>query len=147
MSFRSTVLCYGADSTLLNTRQQMLACVGFASYIARVLPEVRLFLLKNTIDVLLVCHSVPLEECRAAVHLAHSQLIPTFVLVLTKGTCCNDIEGVDAMFDTTEGPEKLVKTVAALLQKHVRGSDVLGSQQLPPRNTGGFLPAAAQIRS
>lgn len=67
------ILCYGRDSILVKTRQQIFERAGFTSKATLNLPEVKLYLEDYEVDVLVICHSVSTEDCEDAKRTAHDQ--------------------------------------------------------------------------
>lgn len=112
-----SILCYGHDRMLVRTRQQIFQRAGFRSQMAATEEALHSYFAEYAIDVLVICHSVTLDECESAKQLAHGQADQTLVLVLDKHTCKSRGEGADGAFDTLHGPERLLCRLNALLMQ------------------------------
>ena len=121
MPFPYSVLCYGHDSCLLTTRQQILERAGFATEIVGSQQEFEHCLQEYSVDLVLLCHSLTTAECEYVKQAVHVQAEPTLLLLLSKGVNKCSLEGVDALFNSGEGPSALIRFITTLLIE--RGRD------------------------
>lgn len=115
MQLPVSILCFGSDPTLVRTRQQIFQRAGFITRIAESKQELSRCFAQYAFNILVICHSVSTEECDAAKQLAHSQKALTLVLVLDRGAHTCNADAKDAMFQTTLGPEALLRAISQLL--------------------------------
>ena len=108
-----SILLYGRDDRLLESRQWVLERAGYrvrATTQFAVLDEMTLI---APVDLLLLCHTVPSEDCGAALTIAYLRCSHLRSLVLTAGDQqCSTI--ADAVLDAREGPKKLVSTIGEI---------------------------------
>jgi hypothetical protein len=82
MSAPFSIVLYGLDEQLLQTRQMVLKSAGYKVSCATKLTQVEQALSCETTDLVVLCHSLSLEECGRAVAMAGSH--GTATLILTK---------------------------------------------------------------
>ena len=109
---RTSVLCFGDDSALLNTRELILMRAG---YRVRSLAtgEITEQLDFSIYDVVLFCHSVSLSEAEWISCLMRSQnpeVLTVRITIFDSG----QIPGFDAACDVSGGPGGLLETLARL---------------------------------
>ena len=110
MTTASSILVLGNDLTLLETRASVLKTAGYnveASRAGEEMPSMR------AVDLLIVCHTLSEAERTAVLRTASAQHPPTNTLCLTptKGS----LEGVVNLFNSYDGPGRLLETVEKLL--------------------------------
>jgi hypothetical protein len=108
MSSQISVLLYGRDRQLSETRQLILQRAGYGVWVATDLAQMDALSDVDGIDLVILCHSLTLEECGRA--LAFGRCRWPFVQSLflsTVGSWCEAGES-DQVFDSTQGTEKLL---------------------------------------
>jgi len=109
----NTVLVYGRDPRLLETRQWLLEAEGY-----HVLPISGIAQIKSIappVDLLVVCHTVPSDECDLVLELASARWPGAHKLILVARTETPSCAAKAESFHTIEGPAKLVSLVHQLL--------------------------------
>jgi DNA-binding response OmpR family regulator len=113
MGYRTSILIYGRDPVLLETRRLILELSGYSVTIASDLAVVQRTIESQRIDLLLLCHSLSMEECGRAIALSASNpSMKNLVLIAGKTSCHSRI--ASQVFDSMEGPARLVSAVKAL---------------------------------
>jgi hypothetical protein len=116
MSLRPSILLYGHDLALLETRQWILEKHALSVRKAYDFPSMSGTLCSDKVDLLILCHSLSALECKRALAVAHVRSPQTKTLVLTANdSTCGAGQG-DVVFRTEDGPPSLVATVKQLLQ-------------------------------
>ena len=112
-----TVLIYGHDPLLLQTRRRILEQAGYTAWAAEVLDEVESIITTNAVGLLIVCQTLSDEEGEAAITLAH-QIRPemkTLVMSLTRQRLLKTPQ--ETPFNVSTGPRNLLDTVQKLMGK------------------------------
>ena len=112
-----TVLIYGHDPLLLQTRRRILEQAGYTAWAAEVLDEVESIITTNAVELLIVCQTLSDEEGEAAITLAH-QIRPemkTLVMSLTRQRLLKTAH--ETPFNVSTGPRNLLDTVQKLMGK------------------------------
>lgn len=116
-----SVLLYGRDPHLLQTRQWVLEASGYQVWTATEIHWVDRITAIASVDLLILCHSLSLEECEHALALTCCRQPRMRKLLLAADPLCSpahilDKAGLlDDVLDTMEGPAKLVSTVEQLV--------------------------------
>jgi len=112
---RASILIYGRDRQLLNTRRLVLEHIGArvlvaeeVSYIAQVEPD-------KPIDLIILCHSLSKEQCLDALAQARTRWPHIQSLSLISGQYGCQPALADHIADTAKGPQELLRTVAMLI--------------------------------
>ncbi|MGF7179035.1 DNA-binding NtrC family response regulator [Tunturiibacter psychrotolerans] len=110
-----SVLVFGRDARLLETRRWLLEAAGYRVRTTAEYPEAIRILDAANIRLLILCHTLSTEECGRVLTSVHrSQALKT--LALTAGMCgCHDRMGTEVL-DAMEGPAKFVSTVDKLVR-------------------------------
>ena len=106
---------YGREATLLDTRAKVLETAGHRVRTASSLERLQRLLTIDPPDLLLLCHTLSMEECGRAIALT----IPwprTISLALTTGQRGCHAQMLGAVLDTMDGPAKLISTVGKLVE-------------------------------
>ena len=114
VSVMTSILMYGRDAHLLETRAWVLEQAGHRVRTALNLDTLKRMLSAEHTDLLVLCHSLSMEECGRSI--AFTVPWPrTKSLILTAGPkgCHDQIMG--AVIDTMDGPAKLVSVVRELV--------------------------------
>ena len=105
------LLVYGTDQSLLQTRSWVLKEGGFEVFIATSSVEVESSLKDQALALLILCHSLSLEDCQQALALAGT-LSPQAKTLLLASRFSRDLNAlVDTVFDPFEGPAALIHFV------------------------------------
>lgn len=93
----------------------ILASKGYRVIAASSIVEMEHIDSADQVDLLMLCHTLTLEECGRAIAVVQSRWPKAKSLFLTSGRfgCHQDLTG--EFFDSMEGPEKLVTAVSRLL--------------------------------
>jgi hypothetical protein len=110
---RHPLLMYGHDAALLNTRQMVLQRTGNDVFATTRLTEVEEFLKTKSIDLLVLCHTLSVDERKSTLALIPCLCAETKALVLVAGAQCH--EELHATLDCAEGPRRLLATVEHLV--------------------------------
>jgi hypothetical protein len=120
MSLLPRLLCYGHDDLLLFTRKKILER-GFSVEICTHISGLELILSRGPLDVAVLCHSVPEEECHEVLLRVRERSPSVKVLVLYESVpqlCTGDS---DKTMECLEGPHMLIQDVHALMADAARG--------------------------
>jgi DNA-binding NtrC family response regulator len=113
---QKSVLLYGRDSRLLHTRQMLLQRDGYRVWVATNLDEIDAISRVETVSLLMLCHSLTLQECGRTVAYCQSRWPLMKSLILTSpGSWC-EAGGPHQVFDATQGPANLLIALEQLLQ-------------------------------
>jgi DNA-binding response OmpR family regulator len=109
-----SILVFGADAMLLDTRRRVLESAGFGVTSSTTLQETERALREQTAALLLLCPTLSTEDCERAIALAHAvnRSIVTLALATTSSPCTVKS---DVVVDSMSGPKKLVETVQTIL--------------------------------
>ena len=114
MSRTFSILLYGRDPQLLETRRLVLEKSGHRVWATMDINQVDRVTELKAIDLLVFCHSLSSKQCDEALALAHGWWPQVKSLVLTAGVAgCSDALS-DKVLDAMEGPAKLISAVAQL---------------------------------
>jgi len=114
MSEGQSILVFGTDALLLDTRRRILENAGFGVTWSITLEDTVQSLREKDVALLLLCHTLSSEDCERVIAVAHS-ITPTIVilaLATTSGPC---VEKSDVVVHQMSGPQKLVETVQTIL--------------------------------
>ena len=113
MGDRTSILIYGRDAVLLETRRMILEGSGYSVTIALDLNVVQQTIHLQRIDLLLLCHSLSMDECARAIALSASNpLMKNLILIAGDNGCRSQM--ASQVLDAMEGPARLVSTVKAI---------------------------------
>lgn len=110
MRSRTSVLCYGHDTRLLETRGWVLAQAGFEVTNAFELHAVKEALANQPFDLLLLCHTLQPDESRAALDYLTLRALRTKRLLLAPAACDSFLP----YSYINKGPAALIATVQHL---------------------------------
>lgn len=116
MSAPARLICYGHEDLLLFTRKKILER-EFSVEICTNIAELKPILSRGPVDVAVLCHSVPEDECQEVVLRlrAHSPNVKVLVLYEAVPEICTDAS--DKTMECLEGPSTLLRDVRALLEE------------------------------
>lgn len=125
MSRRPHLLCYGHEEMLLYTRKLILdreflvnRCQDTAT-LSEILSQGRL-------DLILLCQSVPEQECEEVIEMVRAASAETKVLALHGASSGSCSVHSDAAMENLDGPRALLRQIHALLG--------IGAAQIPAQN-------------
>lgn len=108
---------YGHDRGLLDTRRLVLKRAGFKVCISANVAEVEQVIGTENPDLLILCHSVPLEDCEHIFTISRRIRPQMARLVLTAfRTSCPE-ELAEEVMNSQDGPAALVKSVTKVLDR------------------------------
>ncbi len=123
MSSATSILVYGRDPRLIDTRSLLLRRAGYTVLAALSLSDVIDALPSGPVDLLLLCHSLMMEDCERAIALTRAEWPASRTLVLIAGLCgCKDVKA-DAFLYATEGPIKLLEAVSKLVERKTTANE------------------------
>jgi DNA-binding NtrC family response regulator len=122
MSTPTTILVYGRDTGLLQTRQWLLEASGYRVLTATEISEVKGLVAEEGIDLLILCHSLSTEETQEALAAvaAPRPKIHTLIMAAYYGSHPSGMP--DAVLEVMDGPAQLVSVVERLVQRPDGGS-------------------------
>ena len=110
-----SILIYGRDAQLLESRKLLLERSGARVWQAINLTEIARLDPERDIDLLILCHSLKTEQCDRALAMAQGRWPGVQCLMLTAGSRGYH-PGLPGRFvDVNDGPANLLSTVAKLL--------------------------------
>jgi DNA-binding NtrC family response regulator len=116
MSRLPGLICYGHDDLLLFTRKKILER-EFSVETCTQVPELDAALSRGPVEVIVICHSVPDEECHEVVLRVREQSPSAKVLVLYEAVPEVCTEDSDKTMECLEGPSTLLRDVRALMEE------------------------------
>jgi hypothetical protein len=120
VSSQILILLYGRDTRLLESRQLVLQRAGYEVWIALGLAEIDAISQVEVVDLLILCHTLTVEECGRALFFSQSRWPLMKSLVLSAlGSWCEGGEP-DQVFDSVQGPAKLVAILSHLFSEERR---------------------------
>jgi DNA-binding response OmpR family regulator len=94
MSVPISILLFGRNTRLLETRKMVLESVGYRVYLASDLSTASYMLREAEIDLLILCHSLPMEERgRALAVTYHWPMMRSLVLTAGEDGCRDNLLG------------------------------------------------------
>jgi DNA-binding NtrC family response regulator len=105
---RGSILLYGHYPTLLQTRRWILENAGFRAWTAAQQAEVEKILSAETIDLLILGHTLSAKDCERALAAAHRLRPRMKTLVLTENSSMYFGEVQDEAESTVDGPKGLI---------------------------------------
>jgi hypothetical protein len=115
MSFQMSILLYGRDKHLLGTRLLLLQRAGYRVLVATELAQIDVLSRVEVIDLLMLCHSLTPEECGHVIDFCQFRWPFMKSLVLSAlGSRCEG-KSPDRVFETSQGPAKLLATLGHIL--------------------------------
>ncbi len=115
MSSPALILVYGTDAHLLKTRRWVLERSGACVWTATDLKGFSEVPATEQIDLIILCHSLSMEECGRGLAVAHMRWPRVQSLILTSGVRGCDGGFQDQVADASLGPVYLLKAVSRLV--------------------------------
>jgi DNA-binding response OmpR family regulator len=120
----ASIFVYGRDPQLLETRRWVLERSGARVWTATELSEFDQVASSEAIDLIILCHSLSMEECGRALEMAHSRW-PGVQSLLMMSELSDRYTVSDQIADVWRGPDYLLQTVAKLIgDEHALASHV-----------------------
>ena len=111
----SSILVYGRDQRLLETRSWVLERAGYRVVQATDLAGAEAHARAEPLGVAVICHTLSTEECRAALSSLRQLQPEARRLVMTAGTtAASDGQQQEAMLSSYDGPRGLLEAVGRL---------------------------------
>lgn len=120
MSILSSVMFFGRDELLLQTRGRIFELAGFQVSFAEELRQVSPVVSEHSVDLIVLCHSLSSTECTAVRLIAENAGIQVLQLLITdrgvgEGHDSEMKKPAGVTFDWMRGPEALLEEVCSLL--------------------------------
>jgi hypothetical protein len=115
LSPQTSILVYGLDAALLETRRRVLELSGARVWVATEFFHFDQITRAMEIDLIVLCHSLSTKECDGALALARSRWPQVQSLALLSGQRGCEFGPSEQVVDTAAGPAHLLRTVFRLL--------------------------------
>jgi hypothetical protein len=115
MSSQISILLFGLDEHLLGTRSLLLRKAGYRVFVATGLAQINSLSQVETIDLMILCHTLDLKESGRALAFAQSQWPFMKSLILSAVGSWSEAGNPDLVFEASQGPAKLLATLGHLL--------------------------------
>jgi hypothetical protein len=115
MPSQISILLYGRDEQLLGSRLLLLQKSGYRVFVATGLAQIDALSHTEAIDLLILCHSLTLEESGRALAFSQSRWPFMKSLILSAVGSWSETGNPDRVFDTSRGPTRLLVTLGQLL--------------------------------
>jgi DNA-binding NtrC family response regulator len=122
MTNATTILLYGRDAGLLQTRQWLLEASGYRVLLAMELADMKKVVEEKGIDLLILCHSLSTEEAQEALAAVAPQRQKVHTLIMAAYWGSSAAAMPDEVLEAMDGPAKLVSVVGRLLDHPERAS-------------------------
>lgn len=110
----SSVLIFGRDTSLLDTRALILARAGYLVLTATDALEANRILASQPIHLLILCHTLADEERRNVLSVAHASQPALRTLALVANAAHYAADSPEAILSTLDGPRTLLAAVHEL---------------------------------
>jgi len=130
MADKPAILSISDDPTLNRTRRMLLEKYADVS-LAATLPEAATLLSSCRFDLVLLCYSLTMQECRAIVSLAHGLLPPPKVLALAQSDQRLFLTAPDQEF-LPGNPADLLRKIASMTGLEIQIPPAAPPQPPPP---------------
>jgi hypothetical protein len=105
---QTSILLYGRNPSMLQSRQRVLSALGYRVWVATTLTEVRRIVSSvDRLDLLVLCHSFSRQEAGRAITLTHSRWPLMRSCVLRAEDDSSSVGAIDEVREALEGPAKL----------------------------------------
>ncbi|MGI4826896.1 MAG: hypothetical protein ACRYFU_01695 [Janthinobacterium lividum] len=108
MSAPTSVLVYGRDSSLLDTRRWVLERAGYRVLTVQTLAEAKHLAATEPVSILLLCHSLSVQDCEDALAVADSIRPEIRRLLITANTYLCTVRDEDFILSAFDGPRALI---------------------------------------
>lgn len=142
MPAQPLILVYGREHGLLNTRRWVFEEAGYRAVTAQTLSEVERIAAGELISLLVLCHSLSVDDCEKALTAADTMQPQMKRLLLTAHTPICTQGHIDRVLRASDGPRALMAVVQELAPRpvkpvspaHVSGESVPVRSSLPKPN-------------
>ena len=114
----TSILVYGRDQRLLETRSWVLEQAGFPVASVTGLADAEQALRRNPVGVIVLCHTLSAEERLAALGAAQRLRPGVQRMVMTADALVIPDEGQEETMSAYDGPRKLIVTVQQMMDRH-----------------------------
>ena len=114
MSAPTSILVYGRDPSLLDTRRWVLERAGYRVLTAQALAEAKHFAATEPVSVLLLCHSLSAQDSENALEAADTIRPEMRRLLITANTHVCTARHEDHILSAFDGPQALIAAVQEL---------------------------------
>jgi DNA-binding NtrC family response regulator len=115
----TSIVLFGQNESLLETRRLLLSHAGFQVSTVKSLAEAEKFLFAHPRTLLVLCHSLTPQDCEEALEMAHFHQPAVKCLAITASTPVCALGEDDEVYSAFEGPANLVATVKRLLDSDI----------------------------
>jgi DNA-binding response OmpR family regulator len=118
MDSSTSILIYGHDHGLLETRRLVLQQAGFQAWTVTNLADAEKVMITASSGLLILCQSLSEKECEKALAMSHSRQpgMKNLVLMGTAPVC--NLGQNDELMNSFDGPKALIATVNRLLRRN-----------------------------
>jgi CspA family cold shock protein len=113
-----SVVLFGRDAQLLQTRGWLLASTGSRVTLVAALPKLAQVIVSETCDLLILCHSLTPDDCAGALSLASRYAPKMRIVGLESGDPFSRTAFPSQVVISETNPARLVSTVQSLLLAH-----------------------------
>ncbi len=114
LSNRKSVLCFGMDQMLLDTRQQLLERSGYVVHSTTEKSVAKKCLLNGDVAVLILCHTLTRQELENITSFHREMQSTALILCLTIETGISEPDCKTVVYDTHDGPGAFIAVVEKL---------------------------------
>lgn len=112
-----SILVYGRDPRLLDTRRWVLEKAGYRVLTVQTLSEAERMAAVEPISLFLLCHTLPIEDCQKALAAANTIRPEMKLLLMTANTPLCSQGPDERVLSAFDGPKALIGAVQELLPK------------------------------
>jgi len=105
----------------METQKLMVRAAGFHATAAFTLAEVEAVLTKDPETLLVLCHTLTVAQCEAALNMAYSHRRGAKNLVLSAGFPVCKLEREDELLSSFDGPRTFIATIDRMLKANNEG--------------------------
>lgn len=116
MSSQTSILIYGRDTRLLETRRWVLERAGYWVSQATELSSLMSLVPLEHVSLLILCHTLSMEECGRALALVQVRWPQVQTVTLIAGDAGCRLTPSSEWVDSREGPKRLVDAIASLIR-------------------------------
>ena len=120
MSSQASILLFGHDSQLLETRRLVLERSGHRVCLAADLTTLARLASDAQFDLLIFCHTISMEECGRAIALIHTYCRHVQSILLAAGQSACSQQPLSYVVETVKGPENLLNAIAQIVHSKAR---------------------------
>jgi hypothetical protein len=114
---QACILIYGRDRQLLETRRMILGRSGANVWTAAQLADFDQIAPSVSINLIVLCHSLSMEDCGRGLALAHTRWPQIQSVAMISGPNGYNSKSLDRIVEAARGPAYLLQTVTMLLSR------------------------------